>query len=130
MSRISARENLMKLVFEYNCIKNTDEFLEDFFAETNLGDEDKQYIVESLSGIKNNYEDIVNIIESNLVNYKFDRVCKTDIAILMVAIYELKFLKMPSKIVINEAVELSKKYSTDNSYKFVNGLLAKVNNAI
>ena len=68
--------------------------------------------------------------EKNLINYKLDRICKTDLAILIVAIYELNYLKEPIKVVVNEAVELAKKYSLDNSYKFVNGLLAKVNNAV
>lgn len=123
MSRILARENLMQLVFEYNFVKdNTDEL----YLEDKLTDEDKEYVLTNLSEIKNHYDEIVNIISNNLVNYKLERVCKTDLAILVVAIYEIKYLNSPCKVVVNEAVELAKKYSNENSFKFVNGLLAKV----
>ena len=127
MSRISARETLMKIVFGFHFNKSSIE-LDEILTEENLNDEDKAYITENLEGIKNNFDDIIKIIESNLVNYKLERICKTDLAILIVAIYEIKFLNFPNKVVINEAIELSKKYSLDNSYKFVNGLLAKVVN--
>jgi len=127
MSRISARENLMKLVFGYNFNKENCE-IEEFLGEENLTEDDKNYILCGFDGVKNNAEEITKLIEDNLVNYKLDRICKTDLAILMVAIYEIKYANMPKKVVINEAVELSKKYSLDNSYKFVNGLLAKVVN--
>ena len=53
--------------------------------------------------------------------------CEVDLAILVLAVYELKFAgEVVPTIVINEAVELSKKYSTDKSYSFINGVLAKV----
>lgn len=129
MSRIKLRENLMKLVYEFNMTKNSNidtEVLDlDELTEEEVGE-----LTESFNKIVANFNDIVTLVDNNLVNYKLERVCKTDLAILIVAIYELKYLKEPVKIVVNEAVELAKKYSLDNSYKFVNGLLAKVNNAI
>lgn len=127
MSRISARETLMKLVFEFNFNNKASE-IEEVLEEENLNEEDKTYIKDNLEGIKNNFDEILDIIKNNLINYKLERICKTDLAILIVAIYEIKFINAPNKIIINEAVELSKKYSLDNSYKFVNGLLAKVVN--
>ena len=128
MSRIHARENLMKLVFEYYFVKDANENEMELTSEETLTEEDKSYIVSSLAEIKANYQEILNVIESNLVNYTLDRICKTDLAILVVSIYELKYLNSTNRVVINEAVELAKKYSTENSYKFVNGLLAKVVN--
>ena len=58
-----------------------------------------------------------------------NRIFKVDLAILKVAVFEMLFSneKTPSKVIINEAVELAKKYSTDKSYKFVNGVLASIN---
>ncbi len=130
MSRISARENLMQMVFSYNFEKNCDFDEDEFLEDKNLSEEDKEYINQNFEGIKLHYDEIVEIVEKNLVNYKLDRICKTDLAILITAIYQLKFLSEPVKIVVNEAVDLSKKYSLDNSYKFVNGLLAKVIDAV
>ena len=55
-----------------------------------------------------------------------DRISKIDLSILKVAIYELVFSKLPYKVVINEAVELAKKYGDDSSKSFVNGILASI----
>lgn len=129
MSKIKLRENLMKLVFQYIATKNSECDL-DILELNNLTDEEKENLLNLFKNIVNKYDEIINLIEKNLINYKLERVCKTDLAILVVAIYELKFLNEDVKIVVNEAVELAKKYSQDNSYKFVNGLLAKVNNAV
>ena len=69
----------------------------------------------------------MDTIKLNSIGYEVDRIFKIDLAILVVAIYELKFDKTnPVGVVVNEAVELAKKYSTDKSYSFVNGILAKV----
>ena len=70
-------------------------------------------------------EDINKIISSNLKGYTIERVYKIDLAILIIAIIELEYIKEnPKQVIINEAVELAKKYSTDKSPKFINGFLA------
>lgn len=130
MSRIAARENLMQMVFAYNFEKDCDFDADDFFENKNLTNEDLEYIKQNFDGIKQHYEEILKTIELNLINYKLERICKTDLAILVVSIYQIKFKGEPVKIVVNEAVDMSKKYSLDNSYKFVNGLLAKVIDAV
>lgn len=131
MSKIKLRENLMKLVFQFYFSKDTESNFE-VLDDEGLNDADKVYLYNSFNEILENYPQIIHIIESNLVNFKLERISKTDLAILIVAIYELKFSceKQSFKIIVNEAVELSKKYSDENNYKFVNGLLAKVVNAI
>ena len=74
-----------------------------------------------------NKEKILAYIEKNLKSdWKIDRISKIDLAILKLAIYEIKYKKLPYKVVINEAVELAKKYGEDNSKKFVNGILASI----
>ena len=55
-----------------------------------------------------------------------DRISKVDLSILKLAIYEIKYKEIPFKVVINEAVELAKKYGEDSSKNFVNGILASV----
>ena len=67
------------------------------------------------------------MISENLKEkWTIERISKIDIAILKVAIYELMYSELPYKIVINEAVELAKKYGDDSSKSFVNGVLASV----
>ena len=59
-------------------------------------------------------------------DWKLSRISKMDLAILKLAIYEIKFSDVPYKVSINEAVELAKKYGEDNSKTFVNGILASI----
>ena len=92
-----------------------------------LSEDDKVFVNELIGGINSNYDNILDLIKTNTEGYELDRIYKVDLAILVLAIYELKFsTSTPSGVVINEAVEIAKKYSTDKSYSFINGVLAKV----
>jgi len=72
-----------------------------------------------------NRDEINQTISSHLKGYTLERVYKIDLAILVVAIIELNYIKEnPTQVIINEAVELAKKFSTDKSPKFINGFLA------
>ncbi len=130
MSRKKARDLSFKLIFEYEFLKTRNSLsLEDFLLSESISEEDKDYITSVYDGYLENYDKVSKIISDNLKGYTIDRVYKVDLAILALAVYEIEFVKdTPVKIVINEAVNLSKKYSTDNSYKFVNGVLAKIVN--
>lgn len=128
MARILARSLCFKLIFEFEFQKEKNEItLEEFLNSSDLEEKDKDYIKTVYDGVIAHQDEILSIIQSNLKDYTVSRIYKTDLAILTLAIYEIKFLKdNPSKVIINEAVELSKKYSTDKSYSFVNGILASV----
>ena len=126
MSRKKSREFAFRLVFEkffHEPDIDIFENMEDFV----LDDNDKEFVNNLIDGINNHYENIMNIIKDNIVGYELDRIYKVDLAILVLAIYELKFENStPDKVVLNEAIELSKKYSTDKSFSFINGVLAKI----
>ena len=129
MSRILAREYCFKLVFEYQFLLQQDnDYLSEIFEDEKLSAEDKNYINASYVGIMEKQSQIDDLIKQYLKDYTIERLYKIDLAILRVAIYELVFSadKLPDSIVIDSAVELAKKYSTDNSYKFINGILASV----
>ena len=69
------------------------------------------------------------MISDNLKrDWTIERISKVNLAILEIAIFEIKYNELPFKIVINEAVELAKKYGEESSKKFVNGILASVIN--
>ena len=71
--------------------------------------------------------EINEIISSNLKGYTIERLYKIDLAILVLAVIELKFIKEnPKEVIINEAVELAKKFSTEKSPRFINGVLADI----
>ncbi len=128
MSRKTARDLSFKLVFEYefNQVKNP-LTLEDFLVLENLTNKDQTYIKATYDGVVENYSEIINFIEKNLKDYALKRIYKVDLAILILAVYEIKFnAEIEAGVAINEAVELSKKYSTDKSFSFINGVLASI----
>lgn len=127
MSKILARETLMKLAYglSFNSQVSLDNFHE-VLDDESIDEFDREYVINALEKIKLDYSKYTDIIEKNLVNFKIDRISKTDLAILIVALYELNNEEISEKIIINEAVNLSKKYSQENSYKFVNGILGKI----
>ena len=128
MSRIQAREVVFKLVYEYGFLNFYNEIsLNSYLYDSEVDDEDKTFIQDTYKGIIDNYNLIIETIKTSLYKYTIDKVAKMDLAILIVATYELKFMsEVSEKVAINEAVELAKKYSSDNSFKFVNGVLAEI----
>ncbi len=126
MSRKKSRETLFTMVFEL-CFHSSEEIDEEFFSLHELDEENKKFVLSMYEGIKENFSAITDIVSKNLKDYTVDRIFKIDLAILITAIYEIKYYqKTPVNVVINEAVELAKKYSTEKSYGFVNGVLASV----
>lgn len=131
MSRRFARETCFKLMFEYEFLhQKNDITLQEFLDSDNLDQEDKKFVTDEYADLINYDEKICQIISKYLKGYTLNRIYKVDLAILKIAIYEMLFskYKTPSNVVINEAVELAKKYSTDKGYSFVNGILASIVN--
>ena len=126
MSRVKSREYAFRLVFEKFFHEPDDELMFEF-DDIVIDEEDKNFVNNLIGTINSNYDSIMEIIKNNTTGYDIERIYKVDLAILVIAICEVKFINdTPVNVVINEAVELAKKYSTDKSYSFVNGVLAKV----
>lgn len=129
MNRSNARELSFKLLYEIEIQKDNSEEHIDLYIE-NYEITDKKaidYIKDVTKGIESHSEEIISTIQSNLKEeWELNRVSKINIAILKLAIYEMTIVKLPYKVVINEAVELAKKYGDDTSPSFVNGVLASV----
>lgn len=130
MNRTAIREHAFKLIYSLEIQKQEDkqEAIELYRESNELTDEKaKKYIEEVIFGIEKNKKEIVRLIETNLKSdWRIERISKVDLAILKLAIYELKYTEVPFKVVINEAVELAKKYGEETSKNFVNGILASV----
>lgn len=130
MNRSAMREQAFKLVYslEIQDKSEIEENIELYIETNNLDDQNAQkYIKDIVIGIKENDEEIIKLIANNLKeNWKIERISKIDLAILKLAIYEIKYTKTPFKVVINEAVELAKSYGEDSSKNFVNGILASI----
>ena len=132
MNRSAIRENTFKLIYslEIQKAENIEEQIELFFESNNIKDEEaKKYIKTEILGIEENKEKILESIEKNLKeDWKLSRISKMDLSILELAIYEIEFGQIPYKVVINEAVELAKKYGDDSTPAFVNGILGNIVN--
>lgn len=132
MNRTAIREQTFRLIYSLEIQKPED--LEEaitLYEESNEITEQKakEYMTDAILGIQKNKDVIIQYIEKNLKSdWKLTRISKIDLAILKLAIYELKFTEIPFKVVINEAVELAKKYGEDSSKNFVNGILASIVN--
>ena len=87
----------------------------------------KNYAIKIAETFQKNHDEIDSIIKKYSTGWDFERLVKMDKDILRIALSELLFIKeTPMKVVVDEAVELAKKYSTDDSSSFINGVLAKV----
>ena len=130
MNRTEIREQAFKLIYSLEIQKKEEkeEAIELYIESNNITDKNAiAYIKDAVFGIEKNKKVIIENIEKNLkADWKIDRISKIDLSILKLAIYEIKYKDIPFKVVINEAVELAKKYGEDNSKNFVNGILASV----
>lgn len=128
MSRRTCRDSLFKLIYQHLFNKElvANEAL-DSIAE-NMDIEDQKYVLNNYNGIVENYESLTKTIADATQGYKIDRIYKVDLAILLEAVYEIEYLKEPAPVVINEVVEIAKKYSNEKSPSFINGVLSKIVN--
>ena len=130
MNRSAIRELAFRLIYSHEIQKeeNIEEQIQ-LFAEAN-SIEDKnaiEYINDAIKGIEKNKEEIQELIIKNLkADWKMERISKVDLSLLKLAIYEIKYKQLPYKVVINEVVELAKKYGEETSKVFINGILASV----
>lgn len=105
------------------------DFDESFQEEDNehpdnlINDSVKAYANRLIEGVLERYNEIEEVLKSNLVKWNIDRLDKLDLSLLLIGIYELYHEQTPKKVVIDEAVKLAKKYGTKESYSFVNGVL-------
>lgn len=130
MKRSAIRELAFRLIYslEIQKTENIEEQVE-LYLECNeiKEDEAKEYIRDAVRGIEENKEEIKKSIEKNLkADWKIDRISRIDLSLLELAIYEIKYSKIPYKVAINECLELSKKYGEESSRNFVNGILASI----
>jgi N utilization substance protein B len=139
MSRKLAREATFKALFQldFNSAEGDErEAYEDLAINTMFDEEPKltskkdwSYIESTVKGTRAHLEEIDALIVSRLKEgWQLSRIMAVDRNILRLAVYEMKFAEptIPKSIVINEAVELAKRYGTDDSGRFVNGILEAI----
>ena len=137
MSRKLAREAAFKALFQldFNFEEDRREESENLAIETMFDDEprltskrDFAYVEGSVKGTRAHLEEIDAMITAHLKDWTLPRIMAAVRNILRLAVYEMKFVEpiIPKGVVINEAVELAKRYGTDDSARFVNGILESI----
>ena len=132
MTRTEIRELTFELLYSLEIQKmekeEYNEQIELFLVEQNISQEKaKTYMTETVNGIAKNKEKILELISQNLKEkWDISRVSKINLTLLKLATYEIMYTELPYKVVVNEAVEIAKKYGNDTSPAFINGVLGKV----
>lgn len=130
MSRREIREQIFKMLFriEFHDEKEYAEQMNLFMEESAPIEESSQkYIEEKFEDIVSRIAEIDEVINEKVKGWKTTRMGKVDLTLIRLAVYEINYEEdIPTGVAINEAVELAKKYGTDDSSAFVNGVLAKI----
>ena len=116
MSRTKMRELAFQLVYSlgFDSVETPKDAPVDEFA------------TQLIEYVTHNTANIDEIIVENVKGFCFDRIYKVDLALLRMAIAEIKYMQTPAPVVIGSVVDLAKKYGTEKSPSFVNGVLAQV----
>ncbi|KPU83489.1 antitermination protein NusB [Psychromonas sp. PRT-SC03] len=124
--RRRARQFAVQAIYQWQITKGqVGQIIDQFSVDQDLSKTDVPYFKELLAGVVNQIETIDAKL-SPYLSRKIGDVDMVDIAILRLAMFELSYrTDVPHKVVLNEAIELAKDFATDESYKFVNGVLDK-----
>lgn len=123
--RSDARENAFALIFE-GLFHECDESLSKENLKPLKKEEDQQFLSQIMAAFNQNKDTLKQQIEQHLKNFAFDRLFKIDLALVFLALTEIEFCGTPKAVAINEVLDLAKKYSTQKSNKFINGLLSAI----
>ena len=125
-NRSELREIIMKVLYQVQIYQ---EASIDYDMDTMIKEQlevENEFVLESVHGVFQHQEEIISLANKYLKDWTFDRLSKVDQAILELGIYELMYTETPSVVSINEAIELSKKYSEEAVTKMINGVLDKI----
>lgn len=125
MGRKLARESTMKLLYQMELMEDYNkDSLKLYYDNNDFDEEEKSYIDSAINIIVDNLEEIDRHIDENIDSWAVNRLARVDLSILRISIYELMYRDdIPKQVSINEAIEIAKKYSTEESSKFINGIL-------
>lgn len=125
-NRSELREVIMKVLYQINILSETNL---DYNVDSLIKEQieiQNDFVTDTIKGIIENKKRIYELANKYLADWTMDRLNKVDQAIISLGIYELMYTDVPSVVAINEAIELSKKYSDEAVTKMINGILDKI----
>jgi N utilization substance protein B len=129
--RTKSREFAMQMLFQWDMSQQEFTRLESrFWKSAKAADKTRAFANQLFEGAAKDVARLDEIIGKHCENWRFERLAAIDRAILRLAIHEMKAAETPAKVVLNEAVDLAKKYSSEDSGAFVNGVLDSVHKVL
>lgn len=126
LSRSELREKAMIILYQIDiCEERKMDYDVDYLIKANL-EIDNEFVKDLVYGVKTYKDSLDKIANDNMIDWDIKRIDKTGASILRMALFEMKYTDTPEIVVINEAVELAKKYSDDSVRKIINAVLDKV----
>ena len=129
MKRRKAREHALQILFQLDIRKDKPSaiILKRFWAEYQPDDEVRAFAEEIVKGTYKHLAEIDKLIHQCAKNWSLERMAAVDRNVLRMAVYEILYrMDIPTSVTINEAIEIAKKYGTEDSGSFVNGILDSV----
>ncbi|MBF0457139.1 MAG: transcription antitermination factor NusB [Nitrospirae bacterium] len=126
MTRREAREYVLQALFQYEFTRSvsTRQEIQEWLVYKSPSDDILEFIEDIIGGVIKNMTEIDGIIQSVSKNWELQRIASVDRNIIRFAVYELLYrADIPAAVTINEAVDIAKKYSTVESFSFINGIL-------
>ncbi len=126
-TRSELREKCMIILYQFDVMNSgkTNTSIEDIIKD-NI-DVENEFLNNIVYGVIEKEEELNNLANKYMTDWTIDRIDKTGAAILRIGIYELKYTDTPEIVVINEAIELAKKYCDENIKNMINAVLDKIN---
>jgi N utilization substance protein B len=129
--RTKSREFAMQMLFQWDMSQQEFTKLETrFWKSAKAADKTRAFANKLFEGAAKDVSTLDEIIAKHCENWRFERLAAIDRAILRLAIHEMRASDTPAKVVLNEAVELAKKFSSEESGAFVNGVLDSVHKSL
>jgi transcription antitermination protein NusB len=129
--RTKSREFAMQMLFQWDMSQQDPARLEaKFWKSAKAADKTREFANHLFEGAANEVSALDEIIGKHCENWRFERLAAIDRAILRLAIHEMSSADTPPKVVLNEAVQLAKKFSSEESGGFVNGVLGSVHKSL
>ncbi|NLW25175.1 MAG: transcription antitermination factor NusB [Clostridia bacterium] len=128
MKRRLARETAFQTIFQIDVGKNSpEEALTQRLQQVLLGESEKDFCRRLVKGTLENLQEIDKKIQQYVVDWKIERMPSVDRNLLRMAIFEMMYCEdIPNKVAINEAIELAKIFGSEESAKFINGVLDRL----
>lgn len=128
LTRSELREKCMVILYQNDVLyKNKNDGDIDAIIKENL-EIDNDFVKEIVYGVVTHFNELDQMCNKYMKNWSIDRIDKTGAAILRIATYELEYTDTPPVVIVNEAIELAKKYSDDDVRKMINAVLDKIIN--